>query len=218
MNLFKKTFILLCYVIILFITTSCYPSEIIIDIYNYDGDEFILEQHIVKQKDQEFLFPDVNTELDGYTFLGWLEIKGTVEVKTLEELELMEDINYTVFDNPTKKQYEKVDLSYYPIIVKNEELSSFVETSKLAQVYIEVCFVLGDKTESKTYKALLTDTYDDVLLGELEKEGYTYMGVSKTYKSTYLETGLNNLELIDLNNQFEFDGYNKIYVYYENSK
>lgn len=216
MQFLRRTLMLLLFFVPSFLdVVSCNPQKSTIDIYNYDGEEFVLEHHIVKGRYEEYFFPEVDTSLEGYTFLAWLEVYDAVEFKILDELKEAENIHYLVRDTLPESYRQPLDKSYYPLIIKNEELVEFIETSPLSKVNVEVCFVFGDEPSKNNYTALLTDTYQDVLLGELEKEGYTYLGISKTYKSDYLETGLDDIELLNLEDRFVFDGYNRIYVYYE---
>lgn len=208
---------------------SCNPIKRTIQVYSYNGENFILEQSDTSGRYSEFIFPNVDTNLEGYTFLGWIQIEYSYdeiyEFKTLEELENYSSrLRYNIDEKlPVESEtFHPTSAYYYPLMVKNELLQKFFEESPLAEFRIQIVTIKGNQSNDRNIDYITTrlnTTYQEVLKDYLEIKGYyNLIGVSDIDKENYLEEGFKEEELISLSDKIDLEhiySNEAIYIYFE---
>ncbi len=192
-------------------------------IYSYNGENFEVEHSkygIFKNTYlnlEEYNMPT----FEGYTFLGWYEIgiptggsKGFA-IETFEDLEEY-GVDYELSKTLPNHILHSVEL--YPLMVKNDELVNFLETSPLALVNVTLYKVFKDHEESESFKGTLLDTYNETLKFNIEEEGYKLLGCSLSgYSYDYVIKNLNSdkFSFLNLEEKIEYTTNIRIYAYYE---
>ena len=200
---------------------SCRNYEkdpITVYIYDYNGEVYnqvTSQTNIYKNTLLNFTEYD-NPTLDGHIFLGWYLVQPhyheKITVTTLEELE--EYPGQIVDKLPTRVSN---DCMYFPLLIQEENLTNFLETSKLAVVEVELRLVFPDKVDNTITKANLHNTYEEVINFYLEQEGYIYFGCSDVNygNDVFIEkVNKGELELFDITKKLEYSTYFTLNIYF----
>lgn len=191
-------------------------DPITVEIYYYDGEKY---QHETSQTDiykntlldfSEYDYPT----LDNHVFLGWYKVsphyQQTIRINTLSELE--EYPGQIVEKLPTRVSN---DCMYFPLLINEDNLTSFLETSRLCEVEVEIILRYPNETKNEIAKARLYDTYEDVIKYYLD-EDYEYVGSSLTnyqYESFIENFESENVIVLDTNTKLENSSYFTVNVY-----
>lgn len=193
-------------------------NPITVQIYDYNGEvynQYLIQTNIYKNTVLDFSEYD-NPKLDGHIFLGWYLVQPhyqeKIHITTLEELE--EQTGQIVEKLPTRVSN---DCMYFPLLINNDNLINFIETSKLAAVEVELRLVFPDKVDNTIAKANLHNTYQEVISFYLEQEGYTYFGCSDVNygNDVFIEkVNKGELELFDITKKLEYGTYFTLNIYF----
>lgn len=192
-------------------------DPITVEIYYYDGEKY---QHEMSYTDvykntllnlSEYDYPT----LENHVFLGWYRVsphyQETIRINTLSELE--EYPGQIVEKLPTRVSN---DCMYFPLLINEDELVNFLETSTLCEVEVEIRLRYPNETKNVIAKARLYETYEDVINFYLD-EDYEYVGSSITnyqYDSFVKNIGTENVEVFDITKKLEYNSYFTINVYF----
>lgn len=198
---------------------SCRNYEkdpITVYIYDYNGEVYSVattQTNIYKNTLLNFTEYD-NPTLDGHVFLGWFLVQPhyheKINITSLEQLE--EYPGQIVNKLPTRVSNDSL---YFPLLIQEENLTNFLETSGIAEVSVEIRLRYPDTTKNVVAKARLYDTYEDVISFYLDDE-YEYVGSSLTnyqYESFVKNIGSENVNLLDTNTKLEYSSYFTVNVY-----
>lgn len=158
---------------------SCRPIYNNIQIYQYDGLAFCLKEEEELSRYSNYYYSQYDEMfLEGYTFLGW--------IATNHSFETIDDILALEIDKTFLTLNEKIEgtsytsIKYYPLFIENEKLDTFLQTSELARVKIEVITIQdGNIGEREEYVTTLFETYENSINAPKELTGYQFIGYSK---------------------------------------
>lgn len=217
-----KTLVKGCFMMFMMLFTyldvmSCRPIYNNIVIYNYDGSKFSLQQEekLSRYSDYYYLQYD-EMFLEGYTFLGW--------ISTNHSFETIDDILALEIDKTFLELSEKIEgtsytsIKYYPLFIENEKLDTFLQTSELAKVKIEVITIQdGSIGEREEYVTTLFETYESSINAPKELAGYQFIGYSKkrVEYDDYKTDGLNEDIKLNIKSKIEKSRSIVIYAYYQ---
>ncbi len=198
---------------------SCRNYEkdpITVYIYDYNGEVYSVattQTNIYKNTLLNFTEYD-NPTLDGHVFLGWFLVQPHYQEKiNITSLEQLEEYPGQIVEKlPTRVSNDSL---YFPLLIQEENLTNFLETSKLAVVEVELRLVFPDKVDNTITKANLHNTYEDVISFYLDDE-YEYVGSSLTnyqYESFVKNIGAENVNVLDINTKLEYSSYFTVNVY-----
>lgn len=198
---------------------SCRNYEkdpITVYIYDYNGEVYnqvTSQTNIYKNTLLNFTEYD-NPTLDGHIFLGWYLVQPhyheKITVTTLEELE--EYPGQIVDKLPTRVSNDSM---YFPLLIQEENLTNFLETSDIAKISVEIRLRYPNETKNINVVARLYDTYEDVIKFYLDEE-YEYVASSLTnyeYESFIKNIGAENVNVLDTSTKLEYSSYFTVNVY-----
>ena len=196
---------------------SCRPIYNNIVIYNYDGSKFSLQQEEKLSRYSDYYYSQYDEMfLEGYTFLGW--------ISTNHSFETIDDILALEIDKTFLELSEKIEgtsytsIKYYPLFIENEKLDTFLQTSELAKVKIEVITIQdGSIGEREEYVTTLFETYESSINAPKELAGYQFIGYSKkrVEYDDYKTDGLNEDIKLNIKSKIEKSRSIVIYAYYQ---
>ena len=201
-----KTLVKGCFMMFMMLFTyldvmSCRPIYNNIVIYNYDGSKFSLQQEEKLSRYSDYYYSQYDEMfLEGYTFLGW--------ISTNHSFETIDDILALEIDKTFLELSEKIEgtsytsIKYYPLFIENEKLDTFLQTSELAKVKIEVITIQdGSIGEREEYVTTLFETYESSINAPKELAGYQFIGYSKkrVEYDDYKTDGLNEDIKLNIN-------------------
>lgn len=217
-----KTLVKGCFMMFMMLFTyldvmSCRPIYNNIVIYNYDGSKFSLQQEEKLSRYSDYYYSQYDEMfLEGYTFLGW--------ISTNHSFETIDDILALEIDKTFLELSEKIEgtsytsIKYYPLFIENEKLDTFLQTSELAKVKIEVITIQdGSIGEREEYVTTLFETYESSINAPKELAGYQFIGYSKkrVEYDDYKTDGLNEDIKLDIKSKIEKSRSIVIYAYYQ---
>ena len=186
-------------------------------IYNYDGSKFSLQQEEKLSRYSDYYYSQYDEMfLEGYTFLGW--------IATNHSFETIDDILALEIDKTFLELSEKIEgtsytsIKYYPLFIENEKLDTFLQTSELAKVKIEVITIQdGSIGEREEYVTTLFETYESSINAPKELAGYQFIGYSKkrVEYDDYKTDGLNEDIKLNIKSKIEKSRSIVIYAYYQ---
>ena len=109
-------------------------------------------------------------------------------------------------------------IKYYPLFIENEKLDTFLQTSELAKVKIEVITIQdGSIGEREEYVTTLFETYESSINAPKELAGYQFIGYSKkrVEYDDYKTDGLNEDIKLNIKSKIEKSRSIVIYAYYQ---
>ncbi|MBS5852329.1 MAG: hypothetical protein ACLUG4_02270 [Bacilli bacterium] len=217
-----KTLVKGCFMMFMMLFTyldvmSCRPIYNNIVIYNYDGSKFSLQQEEKLSRYSDYYYSQYDEMfLEGYTFLGW--------ISTNHSFETIDDILALEIDKTFLELSEKIEgtsytsIKYYPLFIENEKLDTFLQTSELAKVKIEVITIQdGSIGEREEYVTTLFETYESSINAPKELAGYQFIGYSKkrVEYDDYKTDGLNEDIKLNIKSKIEKSRSIVIYAYYQ---
>lgn len=217
-----KTLVKGCFMMFMMLFTyldvmSCRPIYNNIVIYNYDGSKFSLQQEEKLSRYSDYYYSQYDEMfLEGYTFLGW--------ISTNHSFETIDDILALEIDKTFLELSEKIEgtsytsIKYYPLFIENEKLDTFLQTSELAKVKIEVITIQdGSIGEREEYVTTLFETYESSINAPKELAGYQFIGYSKkrVEYDDYKIDGLNEDIKLNIKSKIEKSRSIVIYAYYQ---
>lgn len=217
-----KTLVKGCFMMFMMLFTyldvmSCRPIYNNIVIYNYDGSKFSLQQEEKLSRYSDYYYSQYDEMfLEGYTFLGW--------ISTNHSFETIDDILALEIDKTFLELSEKIEgtsytsIKYYPLFIENEKLDTFLQTSELAKVKIEVITIQdGSIGEMEEYVTTLFETYESSINAPKELAGYQFIGYSKkrVEYDDYKTDGLNEDIKLNIKSKIEKSRSIVIYAYYQ---
>ena len=217
-----KTLVKGCFMMFMMLFTyldvmSCRPIYNNIVIYNYDGSKFSLQQEEKLSRYTDYYYSQYDEMfLEGYTFLGW--------ISTNHSFETIDDILALEIDKTFLELSEKIEgtsytsIKYYPLFIENEKLDTFLQTSELAKVKIEVITIQdGSIGEREEYVTTLFETYESSINAPKELAGYQFIGYSKkrVEYDDYKTDGLNEDIKLNIKSKIEKSRSIVIYAYYQ---
>ena len=217
-----KTLVKGCFMMFMMLFTyldvmSCRPIYNNIVIYNYDGSKFSLQQEEKLSRYSDYYYSKYDEMfLEGYTFLGW--------ISTNHSFETIDDILALEIDKTFLELSEKIEgtsytsIKYYPLFIENEKLDTFLQTSELAKVKIEVITIQdGSIGEREEYVTTLFETYESSINAPKELAGYQFIGYSKkrVEYDDYKTDGLNEDIKLNIKSKIEKSRSIVIYAYYQ---
>lgn len=217
-----KTLVKGCFMMFMMLFTyldvmSCRPIYNNIVIYNYDGSKFSLQQEEKLSRYSDYYYSQYDEMfLEGYTFLGW--------ISTDHSFETIDDILALEIDKTFLELSEKIEgtsytsIKYYPLFIENEKLDTFLQTSELAKVKIEVITIQdGSIGEREEYVTTLFETYESSINAPKELAGYQFIGYSKkrVEYDDYKTDGLNEDIKLNIKSKIEKSRSIVIYAYYQ---
>lgn len=217
-----KTLVKGCFMMFMMLFTyldvmSCRPIYNNIVIYNYDGSKFSLQQEEKLSRYSDYYYSQYDEMfLEGYTFLGW--------ISTDHSFETIDDILALEIDKTFLELSEKIEgtsytsIKYYPLFIENEKLDTFLQTSELAKVKIEVITIQdGSIGEREEYVTTLFETYESSINAPKELAGYQFIGYSKkrVEYDDYKIDGLNEDIKLNIKSKIEKSRSIVIYAYYQ---
>ena len=217
-----KTLVKGCFMMFMMLFTyldvmSCRPIYNNIVIYNYDGSKFSLQQGEKLSRYSDYYYSQYDEMfLEGYTFLGW--------ISTNHSFETIDDILALEIDKTFLELSEKIEgtsytsIKYYPLFIENEKLDTFLQTSELAKVKIEVITIQdGSIGEREEYVTTLFETYESSINAPKELAGYQFIGYSKkrVEYDDYKTDGLNEDIKLNIKSKIEKSRSIVIYAYYQ---
>lgn len=217
-----KTLVKGCFMMFMMLFTyldvmSCRPIYNNIVIYNYDGSKFSLQQEEKLSRYSDYYYSQYDEMfLEGYTFLGW--------ISTNHSFETIDDILALEIDKTVLELSEKIEgtsytsIKYYPLFIENEKLDTFLQTSELAKVKIEVITIQdGSIGEREEYVTTLFETYESSINAPKELAGYQFIGYSKkrVEYDDYKTDGLNEDIKLNIKSKIEKSRSIVIYAYYQ---
>lgn len=217
-----KTLVKGCFMMFMMLFTyldvmSCRPIYNNIVIYNYDGSKFSLQQEEKLSRYSDYYYSQYDEMfLEGYTFLGW--------ISTNHSFETIDDILALEIDKTFLEPSEKIEgtsytsIKYYPLFIENEKLDTFLQTSELAKVKIEVITIQdGSIGEREEYVTTLFETYESSINAPKELAGYQFIGYSKkrVEYDDYKTDGLNEDIKLNIKSKIEKSRSIVIYAYYQ---
>ncbi len=195
---------------------SCRPIYNNIQIYQYDGLAFCLKEEELSRYSNYYYSQYDEMFLEGYTFLGW--------IATNHSFETIDDILALEIDKTFLTLNEKIEgtsytsIKYYPLFIENEKLDTFLQTSELARVKIEVITIQdGNIGEREEYVTTLFETYENSINAPKELTGYQFIGYSKerVQYEDYQKDGLNEDIKLDIKSKIEKSRSMILYAYYQ---
>jgi hypothetical protein len=196
---------------------SCRPIYNNIQIYQYDGLAFRLKEEEELSRYSNYYYSQYDEMfLEGYTFLGW--------IATNHSFETIDDILALEIDKTFLTLNEKIEgtsytsIKYYPLFIENEKLDTFLQTSELARVKIEVITIQdGNIGEREEYVTTLFETYENSINAPKELTGYQFIGYSKerVQYENYQKDGLNEDIKLDIKSKIEKSRSMILYAYYQ---
>ena len=195
---------------------SCRPIYNNIQIYQYDGLAFRLKEEELSRYSNYYYSQYDEMFLEGYTFLGW--------IATNHSFETIDDILALEIDKTFLTLNEKIEgtsytsIKYYPLFIENEKLDTFLQTSELARVKIEVITIQdGNIGEREEYVTTLFETYENAINAPKELTGYQFIGYSKerVQYEDYQKDGLNEDIKLDIKSKIEKSRSMILYAYYQ---
>ena len=217
-----KTLVKGCFMMFMMLFTyldvmSCRPIYNNIVIYNYDGSKFSLQQEEKLSRYSDYYYSQYDEMfLEGYTFLGW--------ISTNHSFETIDDILALEIDKTFLELSEKIEgtsytsIKYYPLFIENEKLDTFLQTSELAKVKIEVITIQdGSIGEREEYVTTLFETYESSINAPKKLAGYQFIGYSKkrVEYDDYKTDGLNEDIKLNIKSKIEKSRSIVIYAYYQ---
>lgn len=194
---------------------SCKKQTYDVHVYSYNGEIFEEEVALTGlYKNSVFdlsEYEDVN--LDGYTFLGWCNVRGNNYYKTREELL---ESGAPLYLTSKLASYTFGNISWYPVLVKNEELTNFLETEEIAKVRVRLYKVIVENLETVEFTGTLLDTYEETLKFDIDVPTCTLIGcTTQYYDYNTFKKNIDKIELIDMDDVIEYTNEIVIYAYYE---
>ena len=217
-----KTLVKGCFMMFMMLFTyldvmSCRPIYNNIVIYNYNVSKFSLQKKEKLSRYSDYYYSQYDEMfLEGYTFLGW--------ISTNHSFETIDDILALEIDKTFLELSEKIEgtsytsIKYYPLFIENEKLDTFLQTSELAKVKIEVITIQdGSIGEREEYVTTLFETYESSINAPKELAGYQFIGYSKkrVEYDDYKTDGLNEDIKLNIKSKIEKSRSIVIYAYYQ---
>lgn len=189
---------------------SCSNTTYYVQIYDFDGTNYSLEVNDVRGRYEKYTFNQDIKKLEGYKFLGYICIdrafKDDEAPKTIKDLEtLLENGYYSTIYNLPEEHSVPGDVTFFPLYVKTEELDTFLATSPLAKMEVVIRYYLGNiSSNAKEVKvtALITDTYEDIINGLVEVDGYKFVGIGTVVDSNIFNNPSNSPYIVDQSELF----------------
>lgn len=198
---------------------SCQTKTFELDIYYYTKEEYQLEKKIKKiYRNTELELSEYDYPiLEDHQFLGWIALKNIAKIKTFEDLEEVSS-NYQIVELLPKRVSRNI--AYYPIMIPNNQIQTFKETSKLANVNVTLNKIFINHEKIENFKGTLLDTYQETLKFNIEEEGYNLIGcfIFNSFQQYSYDDVIKNqdkLNFLDLEKKIEFTNNLEILAYYE---
>lgn len=199
---------------------SCRNYEkdpITVRIYEYNGEvykEEMSQTGIYKNTLLDFSEYD-NPILEDHIFLGWYLVQPhyqeKINITKLDELETYP--GQIVEKLPTRVSNDSM---YFPLLINEANLTSFLESSPITEVEVEIRLMYPNDSKNVIAKARLYDTYEDVIKFYLDEE-YEYVGTSiinYSHESFVKNINTDKIEVLDTSKKLKYSTYFTVNVYF----